>query len=166
MKRNQTFHEILIPLLVEGIGAESYLEFGTHLNETIGKVKCPLRYGVDTNAIAAHGIQAFQMTTTEFIEKYAAENAPYDVVFIDADHTAESARSDFMGIWPFVSPDGLILAHDVNPETVSDTAPGFCGDSWTFAHWLFESQDYEGVVLPYHPGLLIVRKRSQWGPVR
>jgi hypothetical protein len=58
----------------------------------------------------------------------------------------------------------LVCFHDSNPELESDTAPGFCGDSWKFAKELTRDKRYECVTLPYHPGLTIVRKRSQWGP--
>ena len=166
MKRNQTFHERLIPLLVEGIGAESYLEFGTHMNETIGKVRCPRRIGVDLNPawLGMPSVDFYKMTTREFIEKRAEGLAPFDFVFIDADHSAEAVEKDFEGIWPFVAPEGLVCLHDTNPETLADTAPGLCGDSWKFARSLSGYGGDECVTLNYHPGLTIVRKRVSWGP--
>lgn len=171
MKRWQTFHETLIPLLVEGIGAEKYLEFGTYRNDTISKVRCARRYGVDRNA--AHmgvllktasddQIHFFFMTTKHFIENEAKKYAPFDVCFIDADHSYEASKADFEGIWPYISREGLVLLHDSNPETLEDTDPGFCGDGWKFAREL--AKTHEAVTLPYHPGLTIVRKRIKWGP--
>lgn len=172
MKRDQTLHETLIPMLVEGVGAENYLEFGTHMNETIGKVRCARRTGVDmvpalppgmTYGVTTDGLTLFRMTTAEFIKDHAASLAPYDFVFIDADHNAQSAGFDFFGILPYVQHEGLICLHDTNPETVADTAMGLCGDSWRLARSL-QSRGYESVTLPYHPGLTIVRKRWTWGP--
>ena len=163
MKRYQTFHETLIPLLVSGIGAQSYLEFGTEKNATISKVKCKHRYGVDTQPKRIDGIRWFEMTTTQFIGERAGIHGPFDVVFIDADHDADEVQKDFRGIWPHVSDDGLILCHDTNPETEDDTAPGLCGDSWEFAESLWH-RGIEAATLPFHPGLTIVRKRNQWGP--
>lgn len=163
MKRNQTLHETLIPLLVEGIGAQSYLEFGTYDNSTIGKVRCPKRYAVDTKPILVPGIEFFTMTTQEFISFEAKKYAPFDFVFIDADHSAAAARADFFGIIDYVSPEGLVCLHDTNPETEADTAPGYCGDSWRFANMLW-GDGCEAVTLPYHPGITIVRNRKSWGP--
>lgn len=165
MKRNQAFHETLIPLLVEGIGARSYLEFGTHQNETIGKVNCKRRFGVDTNPVEIPGVKFFKMTTQEFISKKAESLAPFDFVFIDADHSFGSAACDFYGIAKHVSPEGLVCLHDTNPETWADTEPGLCGDSWRLSKQLFRD-GYEAVTLPYHPGLTIVRMRAVWGPSR
>lgn len=162
MRRDQTFHETLIPLLVTGIGARSYLELGCGKNETISRVNCELRYGVDIAPVETISeVRYFKMTTQEFIEKYAIGNAPYDCVFIDADHRIDAVWSDFRGIWPYVSPEGLIAVHDTNPETKADTIPELCGDSWKFARGL---SGYEAVTLNYHPGLSLVRKRVQWEP--
>ena len=68
-----------------------------------------------------------------------------------------------MHIMPHVSHEGLVCLHDTNPETVEDTQPGYCGDSWKFAKNL-SVLGYEAVTLPYHPGLTIVRNRRRWGP--
>ena len=88
---------------------------------------------------------------------------PFDFVFIDADHSEKAVSKDFYGIYEYVSPDGLIILHDTNPETREDTEPGFCGDAWRFAQHLV-AVPYEAVTLPFHPGLTIIRKRSGWGP--
>lgn len=138
-------------------------ELGTFNNETIGKVRCDKRVGVDVNAVDCDGCIMLKMTSDEFFLENAAKLAPYDFVFIDADHELHAVRADFLGIMPFVSPDGLIVLHDTNPETIADTAPGLCADSWKFAYGLWLS-GIEGVTLPVHPGITIVRKRGMWGP--
>lgn len=163
MNRAQTAHETLIPLLCEIVGAQKYLEFGTFDNATIGKVKCPVRYGVDTKVTPCEGVRMFEMTTQEFIAKEAAALAPFDVVFIDANHHPEAVLADFHGIGGYVADEGLVLLHDVNPETWTDTAAGLCDNAWIAAKRL-ENMGAEMVVLPYHPGLAIVRKRVMWGP--
>lgn len=163
MKRNQTFHETLIPMLVEGIGAKSYLEFGTHQNQTIGKVRCEKRYGVDRQVISLSGAEMFHMTTEEFIKGHARECGPFDFVFIDADHRREAVEADFYGIIDHVTPEGLVCLHDTNPETEADTKDGLCSDAWTFPRTL-STYRHEAVTLPYHPGLTIVRNRKTWGP--
>lgn len=165
MKRNQTFHETLIPLLVEGIGARSYLEFGTYKNETISRVRCERRIGVDTAPIEnISDIEFYRTTTAEFIREHAARLAPFDFVFIDADHSADAVEADLWGIWPHIAPEGLVCLHDTNPETEADTIPGLCGDCWRLLPLLPSSGWGESVTLPYHPGLTIIRKRVKWGP--
>lgn len=163
MKRNQVFHEKLIPVLVTGIGAQSYLEFGTYKNATIARVKCQHKFGVDLDPLRQAGTKWFAMPTAQFIRDHAKIHGPFDVVFIDADHSADAVQRDFRGIWPHVSRNGIVLLHDTNPENEADTASGLCGDSWRFAENL-HLRGYEAVTLPYHPGLTIIRKRRHWGP--
>ena len=162
VRRQQTLHEKLIPLLVKGIGIESYLEFGVNDNQTISRVKCKRKFGVDHKVKELKGAKMFAMSTSEFIRKHAASFAPYDMVFIDSDHKPLSVLDDFYGIWPHVTPDGLILLHDTNPQTAKDTRPGFCDEAWKAAREIARS--YESVTLPYCPGITIVRKRKLWGP--
>ena len=163
MKRIQIFHEVMIPLMVSACDAKSYLELGTHHNETIGKVVCERRYGVDIQPVPLAGVEMFAMTTDDFIAGHAGLHAPYDFVFIDADHSCAAARDDFFGILPHVSPEGIICLHDTNPETQSDTRMDLCGDSWKFAMELHD-RGYESVTLNYHPGLTIARNRKRWVP--
>ena len=170
MKQDQTLHEELIPLLVDRLGVTSYLEFGVYQNNTIAPVVARCRklavHAVDICEphVRVPGVFYHIMSTSEFISAWASRYAPYDFVFIDADHSAESAMADFTGIVPHVSPEGLILLHDTNPETLADTHAGACGDSWKLTG-IFRSLEFECVTLPYHPGLTIYRKRETYGPV-
>ena len=164
VRRDQTAHERLIPLLVEILGARSYLELGTHANETISKVACERRYGVDIDAVDCDGARMFRMTTERFFSEEAAALAPFDFIFIDADHALQAVGSDFAVAWGFLAEDGIIALHDTNPETEADTAPGYCDSAWKFPMFL-AGAGVEAVTLPFHPGLTIVRKRMHWGPV-
>lgn len=163
MNRSQTLHERLIPLLVEGTGAQRYLEIGTFENATISKVVCPMRIGVDPAVVELEGCVMFKMTCAEFLLENAAKLAPYDFIFLDADHSANAVRSDFIGLWPYVAPDGMVAIHDVQPQHESDAQPGYCGDSWKVAMSIVGG--FEACVINYHPGTLLVRKRSRWGPL-
>jgi len=163
LRRAEDLHQAFIPALVGSIGAESYLEFGTYLNDTIAAVQCARKFGVDIHAARCDGVMVFRMTTAQFIADHAATHAPYDLVFIDADHDKDAVAADFFGILPHVSHDGLILLHDTNPETLADTATGLCNNSWEFVKRLHDER-FESVTLPFHPGLTIVRNRFLWGP--
>lgn len=163
VRPNQTLHERLIPLLVKGMGARTYLEFGTDKNQTIGKVQCERRFGVDIKPTALEGVHMFSMTTEEFIRAHVHIHAPYDFVFIDADHDAIMVEDDFKGVYPHVAENGLVCLHDTQPESVADTHPDKCGTAWIFAKNLKE-RGFECMTLPYYPGLTMVRKRMGWGP--
>lgn len=169
MVRNQIFHETLIPTLAKGMGVSRYCELGVYQGDTLNRVAMALPpsallVGVDTKApafLVAH-VRFRQMTTATYFARHAEKDAPFDMVFIDADHSAASVLHDFEGIWPHVVDDGLVLLHDGNPETVADTDPGYCGDGWRAIKHL--TSLHEAATLPFHPGLTFIRKRKLWGP--
>ena len=170
MRRNQTLHEWLIPALAMETGATAYLELGCHQNETVSAMPDAMGEGAKIVAVdinepyeRIHGVDYRIMPTGDYLREWVRADGPFDIVFIDADHSARAALSDFEAVWPYVKPEGLVLLHDTNPDTEADTAPGYCGDSWIVARYL-ANKGYESVTLPYHPGLTLVRKRTSWGP--
>lgn len=44
--------------------------------------------------------------------KYATDNGPYDVLFVDAGHKMEDVRQDHMVYGQFIRPGGIIAFHD------------------------------------------------------
>lgn len=51
----------------------------------------------------------------EAVER-AAEHAPYDLLFIDADHSYASVRADWDNYGPMVAGGGLVVFHDILPR--------------------------------------------------
>lgn len=54
----------------------------------------------------------------------AIEGAPFDFVFIDADHTYEGCRADILAWGPKVKPGGLLCGHDYDFGTEPAQYPG------------------------------------------
>lgn len=46
----------------------------------------------------------------------AAEYAPYDLLFIDADHTYEAVAADWANYSQLVAPGGIVAFHDILPR--------------------------------------------------
>lgn len=44
--------------------------------------------------------------------RLAAEHGPYDLIFIDAGHTFEDARCDYLTYAPMIRPGGIVAFHD------------------------------------------------------
>ena len=53
-------------------------------------------------------------TRTNYLIDSANKLGPYDMIFIDADHTYEGVKSDFNNYMPMVSDGGVIGFHDVD----------------------------------------------------
>jgi len=66
-----------------------------------------LRVVRQTSLEAAHSLQSL---------------APFDMVFIDADHSYEAVKADILAWQPLLSSDGLLCGHDYYP-----TEPTWCG---------------------------------------
>lgn len=165
-----TFHEDLIAFLAARLKVQSYLELGVAQNETLQKVRrvCTGRmFAVDKVEPARKipMVHYFIKSTEQFFAVDAAGYAPYDFVFIDADHRYESVKADFVAVWPHVTEQGLVVLHDTWPKDKEATDPGFCGDSWRFVDWL-KGHSIESVTLPFHPGLTLVRKAAKHLPWR
>ena len=93
-------------------------------------------------------VQVIQKTTDE-AAKLWPQNLTIDLLFIDADHKAESVRQDFITWSKFVTPGtGLILLHDTYPISQKYLKPGYCNDAWKVVDELF-SYINEGQFLDY-----------------
>lgn len=163
------FHEWFIPTLAGRLKISSYLEIGLWHGDTIMGVKRARPHarciGVDRVPLdlAAYGITVFTMDSEKFWSGGFVDALCFDMVFIDADHSAGAVQKDFARAWEHTSREGLIILHDTNPATLKETDPGFSGDCWMVARDL-HAKGFEGVTLPFSPGLTIIRKRERWGP--
>ena len=61
-------------------------------------------------------VEAWVMKSQEAITKWMPEAKPIGLLFIDGEHTYESARRDFEQWSPFVIEGGTIMMHDINWE--------------------------------------------------
>lgn len=86
-----------------------------------------------------------------------------DMIFIDADHSYESAKKDFLNSISILSESGIIIMHDTDPENNSLFSPGYCGDSYKIVSFVEENmKDLNIITLPIaEAGLSIIsRKKS------
>lgn len=134
----------------------------------------------------------YEMSTDDFIGLYLKDIVKtfgkIEVAFIDADHSFEAVKKDFIGIWKELIPGGIIFIHDTFPCNEFSTQPIFCNDSYKFCSWLkeyvryLELRDYVGdyksendkfnfenelylsfrdieiFTIPVQPGLTMIRK--------
>lgn len=150
-------------------GAVTYLELGTAANETIGLVarmnpaaRC---IGVDPRAVdpALSNVTMYTMMSTEYLMEFAQADAPFNVVYIDANHNYDAVVSDFVGVSRFMADQSLILLDDTWPASKEATDPGYSGTAYLMHHWLSVG-GYESVTIPAHPGLTIVRIKERHLP--
>lgn len=117
-----------------GIEDRTYLELGIDDSgnfRTFGRVRARVKYGVDC---VPRPLVTHWMTTDAFFAGPAAALAPFDIVFVDANHQLEFVVRDFNNAVRLLSPRGIILAHDLVPPTPAHVDPGLCGTGYQFLH--------------------------------
>ncbi len=104
-------------------------------------------------------------STDEFCLAAKSEGIEIDLLFIDANHSYESVKNDFLGFFPMVKDGGLIVLHDGYPKDLKHIGSGYCGDGYKAIDELTRvAQGYEMMTIPVHPGLTLARKRQNHLP--
>lgn len=76
---------------------------------------------------------------------------PFDVVYIDGDHTYDGCQSDLIRWSPHVRPGGFLVIDDYGSESIASDHPGVrsATDKWmteSANHWTVVSQEYQLVL--------------------
>lgn len=156
----------IISSIIRACGYESYLELGIGYGSCLRHIvpACP---GVRVTAVDVKPSPGYQKgippdrvqwsvgcTTDDF---FASNEAVFDAVFIDADHSSRQVILDFDNALQCLNPDGIIFLHDTYPPNESYLDPGLCSDAYRAYLALGDRSDLEVVTVPSYCGLTIVR---------
>lgn len=166
----ENWHEELISMFAAILRPRVYVELGLYECALFNRIipYAEKLYGVDSQPEAGtfmHNVpgktEFFAGTTLDFAKKLERDPIAIDLLFIDANHAKESVLADFRAFFPFVAPHGLILLHDSHPKSKQYTEPGYCNNAFAAIEELGkDTQNYELMTIPRHPGLTICRKRK------
>ena len=170
VKKTDNWHESFIKHLVILLEPKNYLELGLYKCELFNSLipHCSNLVGVDIEKSSGRYMknkskcQFKNMTTDEYFKEAQNEGLKFDFIFIDADHKKEAVKEDFNNYIKLLSDHGIMCLHDSYPKNEQYTDPGYCGDGYKAIFELSKNTDeYEMVTIPIHPGLTVVRKRSE-----
>lgn len=162
------WHIQFIADLARLLKPEVYVELGVHRAELFNQVlpHAGRLIGVDIDLTSGDFMRTSERarfvcsTTGAFVEELRENPVLIDLLFIDADHCAESVLQDFRDYFPFVRQHGIILLHDTHPGNAQLIEPGWCGDAYKAIEVLqHESGGFEMMTIPVSPGLTLCRKR-------
>jgi hypothetical protein len=120
-------HDIFNKLIKEK-GYNSYLEIGVDMAGCFNKVNCAYKIGVDPNSkFATH-----QIPSNHF---FRLNEDKFDLIFIDGLHTAEQVEEDIINTWEVLNKGGLIVVHDINPETEEAQSETRISTPWRGTVW-------------------------------
>lgn len=100
----------LINYLIRKFGYKRYLEIGVQSGMCFDYVKCDYKVGVDPN----ENHVKFKMTSDDFFEQ---NQDTFDIVFIDGLHEAPQVFKDIVNALEVLTPNGIIVCHDMLPAT-------------------------------------------------
>ncbi len=80
------------------------------------------------------------------VVELAGEFAPFDLIFIDGDHSYEGVAADFLNYAPLIRPGGLVVLHDVCEHEAGSEVSLF----WTELRERFEHTE-------------LIREPRHWG---
>lgn len=101
-----------------------------------------------------HVVQHYKMKSDDFLRRSDCPKN-IDIVYIDGDHSYSGVVHDITQYAPRLSPQGIIIAHDVDPR-LKDEFPDVGG--YEAIESLPKTQ-YEVFRLPVYPGLAFIRPR-------
>ena|SRR3989304_3649262 len=170
MTADRAWHSAFIEQLAELLRPQLYIEVGVGSGATFERVAPRARraIGVDPDAgagvsVRQAGAEFLQLRSVQAAELLMGRGERIDLLFIDADHSAESLVEDFTVWEPLLRPHGLMLLHDTHPGSVEETHPALSGDCYrsiSLLEGLYWGR-FEMVTLPVAPGLTICRKRRK-----
>jgi hypothetical protein len=159
------FRHSIINHIGTKIGAVNYLEIGVWMFDCFSKINIKNKQCVDPYV---NGV-TFKMTSDEFFESKSGEEK-YDIIFIDGLHTEKQIIIDIKNSLDRLSPGGVIVCHDCNPETEFECRdiPEFdekgiwTGTVWRgWMHYRMTRGDLSMVVVDADFGVGIIAKGSQ-----
>lgn len=120
--------EIINALILKN-GFTSYLEVGVQTGQCFEKIKCVKKVGVDPDRRSKATIH---QTSDLF---FSLNTEKYDLVFIDGLHESQQAERDYLNAMKVLNPEGIIVAHDLNPtsekmQRVPRETSIWCGNAW------------------------------------
>lgn len=155
-------YKYIIGEIVKYSNCITYIELGVYFGDSLQYIY-PLvdrAIGVDITDRRIDKIGEFyQMSTDDFFKSF---KDTADIIFIDADHNAESVIRDFENALKILNKFGIIFIHDTDPKTHEFTQPGFCCDSYKVIDYLFEKHPELNILtLPISDaGLTLVMRKE------
>ena len=124
--KNEQWKGNLINDIIRESNFYSYLELGVDKGSTYNLIYCKKKVGVDTYPKFEGLVKS---TTSDF---FINNEDFFDLIYIDACHEKYQVLEDFKNSYSFLSENGIIIFHDINPPTLSTTLSTFCGNVYEF----------------------------------
>lgn len=149
----------IINNLIKENGYKKYLEIGVDSGYNFNQIEVDEKVGVDPKS--EHATE--HLTSDEFFKK---NRKKFDIIFIDGLHHADQVEKDIENSLKYLKKGGVIVCHDMKPETkeeqiVPRMQKVWTGDCWRAWVKLRKRDDLEMFVYDIDHGVGIIREGSQ-----
>lgn len=108
----------------------SYLEIGVDKNQNFKNVKCEYKIGIDPDE-NSKGTTHY-ITSNDFFEN---NTETFDLIFIDGLHIRNQVKKDILNSLDVLNENGIIVCHDVNPQSYKEQVVPRQQSRWTGDCW-------------------------------
>jgi len=119
----------IINYYIAKTNAKSYLEIGISGGENFAKIICNNKVGVDPSPTSPATIH---LTSDDF---FIENKNSFDVIFIDGLHHADQVEKDILNSLNVLNDGGVIVCHDMKPETEDAQIIPYRGGEWNGDCW-------------------------------
>jgi Methyltransferase domain len=155
-------HTDIITQIVKLTNCQKYLELGVWYGDNISQVKnyCNYCIGVDLEDKVKN--KNFKLIINNTDDFFSENEEKFDIIFIDADHSFDSVKKDFINSLEILNKFGIIFLHDTDPLNEYWAQKDFCGDSYKIIDWLEENYPNLNVLtLPItEAGLTLITRKE------
>lgn len=152
----------IISSIVNLTGCNKYLELGISIGLNMREVRkyCGHCIGVDIVDVRDFRDFIFHLMPTDTFFSFFKEKV--DIIFIDADHSFEAVKKDFVNSLNILNEFGIIFLHDTDPVDKECIKPSACWDSYKIVDWVESNySDLNIITLPIGvAGLTIVNRKN------
>lgn len=129
----------ILNLIAVKINATRYLEIGVDNGLNFSEIHVSEKVGVDPyvaekNQSLGNADKLIQTTSDDYFFRFPHPN-PFDLVFIDGDHSYEQCYRDIINSIHYLSTGGVVVIHDCNPTTATRATPTYQGGAWNGECW-------------------------------
>lgn len=155
----------IINYLIEKFNYQSYLEIGVDQGQCFRQINLDNKKSVDPAEVRYNNANpTYKMTSDEF---FKINSDIYDIIFIDGLHHSEQVDKDLQNSLRFLSENGTIILHDVNPLTelaqrVPRESGRWNGDVWkSIVRHRLNNKEFGCIsidLLPNDEGISVIKK--------
>ncbi len=170
--RAELFRWDVINELLGTTRAKRFLEIGVQRGVCGSKVRAAIKVGVDPEPLptARRHYTSIHRETSDNFFSALPEAVRFDVVLVDGLHHGDQVLRDVDNALRHLSPDGVIVLHDCNPQNeLAQRVPRevgvWNGDCWRAMVALRQRADVDAFTIAADHGIGVVRRKANPAPL-